>query len=197
MGTDDIDLIMEYLKRYDASIDKFAAIIEDLVKRAMSYYRDIILPNKKHRTPTEEEREIFRQQLEDYSSELRGDKAEQERLNRSIEEQTGKQIQERRQEESTAGSSTDYLYGCLKDAGILGENDEILTANNSNSKKDENVSVNPAVSQSEVTQNGYERFTPGVYHFPGILIAPKTADTPPEILPSEKQQQFKNESEGE
>ncbi len=60
VGTDDIDLIMEYLKRYDASIDKFAAIIEDLVKRAMSYYRGIILPNKEYRTPTEEEREILK-----------------------------------------------------------------------------------------------------------------------------------------
>jgi lysyl-tRNA synthetase class 1 len=60
VGTDDIDLIMEYLKRYDASIDKFAAIIEDLVKCAMSYYRDIVLPNKKYRTPTEEEREILK-----------------------------------------------------------------------------------------------------------------------------------------
>jgi lysyl-tRNA synthetase class 1 len=34
---------------------KFASIIEDLVQKAMNYYRDFILPNKKYRQPNKEE----------------------------------------------------------------------------------------------------------------------------------------------
>jgi len=55
VGADDIDLILEYLKRYDPSMENHAAIIEDLVKKAMNYYRDFILPGKKYRTPDEDE----------------------------------------------------------------------------------------------------------------------------------------------
>jgi lysyl-tRNA synthetase, class I len=60
VGSDDVDLIMEYLKRYDASIEKFAATIADLVKKGMNYYRDFILPNKKYRIPSEKEKEILK-----------------------------------------------------------------------------------------------------------------------------------------
>lgn len=55
VGADDIDLILEYLKRYDSSTEKFAPIIEDLVHKAMNYYRDFILPNKNYRRPDKEE----------------------------------------------------------------------------------------------------------------------------------------------
>lgn len=61
VGADDIDLILEYLKRYDSSMEGFIDIIEDLVKKAMSYYRDFILPNKKYRTPNEAEKRILKQ----------------------------------------------------------------------------------------------------------------------------------------
>jgi len=60
VGADDIDLILEYLKRYDPSMDEFSAVIEDLVKKAMNYYRDFILPNKHYRTPTEKEKEMLK-----------------------------------------------------------------------------------------------------------------------------------------
>jgi len=60
VGSDDIDLILEYLKRYYSSMEKFAAIVEDLVNKAMNYYRDFILPNKKYRTPNEKEREMLK-----------------------------------------------------------------------------------------------------------------------------------------
>ena len=59
VGADDIDLILEYLKRYDASLDRFAVITEDLVKKAMNYYRDFILPDKTYRTPTAEEKKML------------------------------------------------------------------------------------------------------------------------------------------
>jgi len=59
VGADDVNLILEYLKRYDSSMEDFKGIIEDLVKKAMSYYRDFILPNKKFRTPSEAEKKIL------------------------------------------------------------------------------------------------------------------------------------------
>lgn len=60
VGADDIDLILEYLKRYDSSMEKFATIVEDLVNKSMNYYRNFILPNKKYRTPNEKEREMLK-----------------------------------------------------------------------------------------------------------------------------------------
>ena len=55
VGADDIHLILEYLKRYDPAVEKYADIVEDLVRKAMNYYRDFILPHKKYRTPDEGE----------------------------------------------------------------------------------------------------------------------------------------------
>jgi lysyl-tRNA synthetase class 1 len=60
VGADDIDLILEYLKRYDSSMVKFAPIMEDLVQKAMNYYRDFILPNKKYRQPNIEEKKMLK-----------------------------------------------------------------------------------------------------------------------------------------
>ena len=72
VGADDIDLILEYLKRYDPSMEKFSTTIEDLVEKAMNYYRDFILPNKKYRTPTEDEREMLKS-LRDELGKYEGD----------------------------------------------------------------------------------------------------------------------------
>ena len=60
VGADDIGLILDYLKRYDASMDEFADIIEDIVKKAMNYYRDFILPNKVYRTPDASEKAVLK-----------------------------------------------------------------------------------------------------------------------------------------
>ena len=72
VGTDDTSLIVEYLKRYDSSAERFADIIEDLVKKGMNYYRDFILPNKQFRAPTREERKML-QRLRDQLAEYAGD----------------------------------------------------------------------------------------------------------------------------
>jgi lysyl-tRNA synthetase class 1 len=42
-------------------MEDFIDIIEDLVKKAMSYYRDFILPNKKYRTADTAEKRILKQ----------------------------------------------------------------------------------------------------------------------------------------
>lgn len=49
VGTDDMNLMIEYLKRYDPSVEQYTAILRDLMKRALNYYRDFILPNKHYR----------------------------------------------------------------------------------------------------------------------------------------------------
>jgi lysyl-tRNA synthetase class 1 len=59
VGADDIELIIAYLKRYDPAAEQYSAILRDLVKKAMNYYRDFILPNKHYRTPTEDERQML------------------------------------------------------------------------------------------------------------------------------------------
>lgn len=60
VGADDPDLIMEYLKRYDPAMDAYKGIIEDLVGKAMNYYRDFILPQKQYRSPTEDEKKMLK-----------------------------------------------------------------------------------------------------------------------------------------
>jgi lysyl-tRNA synthetase class 1 len=72
VGADDINLILDYLKRYDSSMEKFPDIIEDLVKKAMNYYRDFILPNKQYRTPTEHENKMLKS-LRDELANYEGD----------------------------------------------------------------------------------------------------------------------------
>jgi lysyl-tRNA synthetase class 1 len=72
VGSDDIDFILGYLKRYDSSLDAFTAIVEDLIKKSMNYYRDFILPNKQYRHPTGEEREML-QTLRDQLARHNGD----------------------------------------------------------------------------------------------------------------------------
>lgn len=55
VGTDDMELMLEYLKRYDPVAEAYTDILGDLIQKAMNYYRDFILPNKHYRTPTEDE----------------------------------------------------------------------------------------------------------------------------------------------
>ena len=60
VGADDFDLIFQYLKRYDPSMEDCAPIIKDLVKKAINYYRDFILPKKQYRKPTGVEKEMLK-----------------------------------------------------------------------------------------------------------------------------------------
>jgi lysyl-tRNA synthetase class 1 len=59
LGTGDIDLVLEYLERYDSSAKDYHAVLEDLVQKASAYYQDFILPNKHFRSPTAGERQML------------------------------------------------------------------------------------------------------------------------------------------
>jgi lysyl-tRNA synthetase, class I len=68
VGADDRVLIMEYLKRYDPDLKAHQDIVMDLVDKAMSYYRDFILPHKQYRNPTEPEKEMLKQLRRDLAA---------------------------------------------------------------------------------------------------------------------------------
>ena len=59
IGADDMELILEYLKRYDPAAEKYMNVLIDLVKKGMNYYRDFVLPNKQYRIPTANERMLL------------------------------------------------------------------------------------------------------------------------------------------
>lgn len=59
IGKDDPAVMEAYLDRYDPTAKQYAVIIQDLIKKAMNYYRDFVLPNKQFRTPTPEERQML------------------------------------------------------------------------------------------------------------------------------------------
>ena len=68
VGADDRDLIMEYLKRYDSDLSACQDIVKDLVDKAMSYYRDFVLPLKRYRNPTDQEKEMLEQLRRDLAA---------------------------------------------------------------------------------------------------------------------------------
>ncbi len=59
VGTSDMELIAQYLKRYDSDTESIMDVLTDLVNKAMEYYQDYILPGKQYRTPTDNERNLF------------------------------------------------------------------------------------------------------------------------------------------
>ena len=59
VGAEDRALILDYLKRYENKMDAHAEIIEELVDKAMNYYRDFILPHKQYRSPTAAEKQLL------------------------------------------------------------------------------------------------------------------------------------------
>ena len=68
VGADDRALIMEYLKRYDPDLAAHQTIVTDLVDKAMSYYRDFVLPNKQYRRPTDSEKKMLGQLRRDLAA---------------------------------------------------------------------------------------------------------------------------------
>ncbi|NKB71277.1 MAG: lysine--tRNA ligase [Candidatus Latescibacteria bacterium] len=56
LGADSEDLLLDYLERYDPQIRTFPEIAQALVQKGLTYYRDQILPNKRLRPPTQDER---------------------------------------------------------------------------------------------------------------------------------------------
>ena len=85
-------------------------------------------------------------------------------------------------------SSTDYFYQYLKDAGVVSNKGEIITAqavvNNA-------VMKNTPKTMQASQQEEYERFTPGVYNLGFVMIAPRSEDTPIQTLKGDESQMNK------
>lgn len=45
--------------RYDPEAARFPEVIDSLIDKGIRYYQDHILPHKRHRVPTEQERPLF------------------------------------------------------------------------------------------------------------------------------------------
>ena len=59
LGSGDSELLWDYIRRYDPDSEANLEVIDDMVKRAVAYYRDFIEPNKKYRGPDESEKVLF------------------------------------------------------------------------------------------------------------------------------------------
>jgi lysyl-tRNA synthetase, class I len=59
LGTEDESLVLEYLKRYDPPVERHLGMLEDLIRKAIHYFRDYVLPAKRYREPSEEDRKLL------------------------------------------------------------------------------------------------------------------------------------------
>jgi len=77
LGSDSAGLLVDYLERYDPRALKFREVTQSLVEKGLNYYRDFVLPNKKFRQPTEEERALLSRMRERLAA---ADGADEEKL---------------------------------------------------------------------------------------------------------------------
>ena len=61
LGTDSADLLMDYLGRYDDQVFDYPQVIQSLIEKGLSYYRDKVLPTKTFRHPSGDERVLLGQ----------------------------------------------------------------------------------------------------------------------------------------
>lgn len=69
LNTDDRQIIWDYLRRYDEDVDDQPELLDDLIDRAVSYYREFVLPTKEYELPDDKMMpgvEGFRSFLVDY-----------------------------------------------------------------------------------------------------------------------------------
>lgn len=69
LNTDDKEVVWKYIKRYDEDADQNKEIIDDMIDRALRYYRDFVLPTKEYEQPADEMMpalEQFREFLANY-----------------------------------------------------------------------------------------------------------------------------------
>ena len=64
LGIDSTGLLKEYLGRYDTTVADNEAVVEELIDKGMNYYKDRVLPGKKYRAPSPEERGLLAEMRE-------------------------------------------------------------------------------------------------------------------------------------
>ena len=68
LGVDSVEVLGDYLARYDAQAAAYPQVTQALVEKGLTYYRDVVLPNKQFRPPTDDERVLLRQLAERLSA---------------------------------------------------------------------------------------------------------------------------------
>ena len=61
LGSDSSGLLLDYLERYDPAVHQYGEVVQSLIDKGLNYYRDFVLPNKKFRDPTPQERALLLQ----------------------------------------------------------------------------------------------------------------------------------------
>ena len=61
LGVDSVAVLGDYLARYDAQASTYPQVTQALVEKGLNYYRDVVLPNKHFRPPSDEERVLLGQ----------------------------------------------------------------------------------------------------------------------------------------
>lgn len=61
LGTDNEEVLRDYLLRYDPAIGEYPEVLDALVHKGLTYYREQVAPHKQFRAPTAKEREMFGQ----------------------------------------------------------------------------------------------------------------------------------------
>ncbi len=72
LNTDDRQVVWDYLCRYNEEVEEDRELIDDLIDRALRYYRDHVAPSKQYQLPDDDVMpavEQFRQFLADYDGE--------------------------------------------------------------------------------------------------------------------------------
>jgi lysyl-tRNA synthetase class 1 len=59
LGTEDVNLVMDYIHGYDPAARRYDGFIRKLVERSLAYYRDNILPHKQFKKPSTEEKRLI------------------------------------------------------------------------------------------------------------------------------------------
>ncbi|MFU8805359.1 MAG: lysine--tRNA ligase, partial [Bradymonadaceae bacterium] len=76
LNTGDKEIVWRYLLRYDPEARQDEEVIDDMIVRALRYYRDFILPTKEYELPPDEAMAAVRQ-LRDFLASYEGDSAEE------------------------------------------------------------------------------------------------------------------------
>ncbi|MFW5968935.1 MAG: lysine--tRNA ligase [Persicimonas sp.] len=76
LNTDDREVVWEYVRRYDDNADQNEQIIDEMIERALRYYRDFVLPTKEFEAPADEMMPALKQ-FRDFLAGYEGDEAEE------------------------------------------------------------------------------------------------------------------------
>ncbi|MBN1524277.1 MAG: lysine--tRNA ligase [Spirochaetales bacterium] len=69
LGTEDAAMVLDYIYNYDPNAKAYEEFLTNLVTRAITYYRDNILPNKEFKTPDAAEKKLLNILIEKITAE--------------------------------------------------------------------------------------------------------------------------------